>query len=285
MPIRCSPEMPSISRIRRATSIVNSSPARSASPPGRPEELEGSRGHVDAEEAVQEPGALRAPERDEADDHPRALEDAPGPDQLRPLPQAIDVVRDLRPHDVAAGVELRLQLRGIVRIRERHVRDTDQVARRIRDLGARAGRPLVADPPRESDHLVRSQVEHRFRVGMITDVHRVPAEDQEVPSAERPASEEVGRDRQPIPIAADELEGRLGARLVDEASARQRRHVRRRRRVVGDVHGVHIADESPRGLTNRRAVTGARRYDLAREDELAGVEQRGQPAPVRTHPP
>ena len=75
--------------------------------------------------------------------------------EVRPLSETIDVVHDLRPDDVAAGVELRLQLRGIVRIGERHVGDADQVARRIRDLRARARRPLVADPPRERDHVVR----------------------------------------------------------------------------------------------------------------------------------
>ena len=224
---------------------------------------------------------FEAPQRHEADDHLRALEEPPRRgSRSAHSAEAIDVVHDLRPHEVGAGVELRLELRGIVGLGERHVGDADQVARRIRDLRARdassprRGSAARARPPRSAPG--RTPVSRRDgRRPCIGS----PAEAQDVARAERPAAEQVGRDRQAVPVAARELQGRLEPGLVRRSERPPSGDMcARRRRVVGDVHGVDVADESPRGVTDRGAVARARRHDLARDDERAGVEQRGQPA-------
>ena len=240
---------------------------------------------MNPEEAVHEARVPEAAQRHQADEDLGSFEDPSWPDEVRPLPQPVDVVNDLRPHHVPTGIELRFELRGVVRIRQGDVGDADQIPRRVRDLGARPRRPLVADPLRERDDLVGPQIEHRLRVGMIPDVHRVAAEHEQVPRAEGPPTQQVGRDRQSVPISADELERGLGAGLANEAGARQRRHVRRRNRIVGDVDGVDVAHQPPSRLANLRAVSGAGRHDLTGDDELAGLQECGETASLRAHPP
>ena len=75
MPNRCSPAMPSIARIRCATSNVNLEPRSFRLLTRRLQHVEGGLRDVDAEEPVQEPSVLEAPQRNEADDHLGAFED------------------------------------------------------------------------------------------------------------------------------------------------------------------------------------------------------------------
>ena len=100
---------------------------------------------VHAVEPVQEASVRDAAERHEPDDDRGPFEHLVA-EQLGPSCEPVGVVDDLRPDDIASGVELRLQSRRVVRIGERHVGHADQVARRIRDLRPGTGRPLVADP-------------------------------------------------------------------------------------------------------------------------------------------
>ena len=55
---------------------------------------------------VHEPGLPSAAQRSDADDHRRPLEDAAGPDDICPRGERLDVVGDLRHHEIRAGVEL-----------------------------------------------------------------------------------------------------------------------------------------------------------------------------------
>ena len=167
--------------------------------------------------------------------------------------QRLDVVRDLRHDHVGAGVELRLQ-----------------------PLPGRTGRRAAGRPPRSgtaADRRSRARTSvvpsSRIRFASPTTsctersfttvasgwspiVSGSPVRQSRLraPSAHAPSRSAVMR--QPVPVAARELHGRLDARLRDESHAGERRHVRARGGVVRDVRGVDVADQRARVLGHRR---------------------------------
>ena len=225
---------------------------------------------------VHEPRLLGVPERRDPDDHLRPLEQPAQSHRVRPSGQALGVVDDLRGDEVRARVELRFQPGRIVRFCERHVGDTDQVARRVGELGVREGRSIVTHPSREADHLAHRQIGHHGRVRMISHVDGVAREAEHVPRAEGPCAEQIRREPQAVPIANRELHGRLDPRVRDETHPREGRHVGARDRVVGQVDGIDVPDESARVLRHGVARSSLGRNDLARDGEAPASEQRRQ---------
>ncbi len=142
----------------------------------------------------------------------------------------------------------RRRARPAARPRRRSGSAADPRSRRPRPSSPRRGRRASATTS------FGRQVEHRLRVGIVpesSDLRRGQSRSR-APSAHAPSRSAVMA--QPVPVAADELDvGSAPAARTNRAPA-DRRHVRRRRRVVGDVHGVHVADQRSRVLRDRGPV-------------------------------
>ena len=184
-----------------------------------------------------------------------------------PRGERLDVVDDLGPDHVGAGVELLLEACGVVRIGERHVGDPDQVARRDRrSRRRRASRPSSRRRRGQAHHLEHVEVLHgrRRRDGRRrASGHRRDTARSARPSAQPPSRSAVNASRFRSRTVSCSV-GSTPARATN-ARRRRRRHVGGRGRVVGDVGGVDRADQGAGVVRHDGAVAAARRHDLARD--------------------
>ena len=82
------------------------------------------------------------------------------------------------------------------------------------------------------------EIEHRLGVGLIARARIVAAQHQQVADAERRGADQVALQREPVAVAAGELQHRLDAILLQDRRGGERTHMRARARAVGDVDGV-----------------------------------------------
>ena len=224
------------------------------------------------------PAALRSGTTPTSDRGP--FEHAARPRTVGPGRERLDVVGDLGPDQVGAGIELLLEAGRIVGVGERHLGDPDQVARR-----RRPARPRWPSRPRSRmpTHGRRS----RRAPSMSSTVTAsgssptcIGSPDRQstlrAPSAHAPSRSAVIAE--PVAIATRELQGRLDARAGDERAPGDGRHVRGRGRVVGDVRRVDRADERAGVGGDRVAVGAARRHDLAGDRERSRPQDRRRAA-------
>ena len=146
MPNRCRPEIPSIARIRRTTSTVNSSPGSLGVLTRRLQQVEGSPWHVDTEEPVQEPGVLEHSATGRGRRSRWRVRRRPWAGRDRPIPRA-----DPRRRRSASTPRRRRHRASPRASRDRRSR---QAARRRRRSGSaadpRSPRPLPSCPRRGS---------------------------------------------------------------------------------------------------------------------------------------
>ncbi len=70
---------------------------------------------------------------------------------------------------------------------------------------------MFAQAAREAHQFEEIEVVHGDRVGLVADRERIAGQAQDVPGAQRPCPEQVGGDREPVPIPDGHLEGGLEA--------------------------------------------------------------------------
>ena len=140
----------------------------------------------------------------------------------------------------AAGRELALEaFRLPIRRRiDRHIGDADEEIRFAGDLAARGQFAAVADADRGRDQRAGVEIEHRLRLRLIARARVVAAQHQQVADAERRRAEQVALQRDPVAVAAGELQHRLDAALVQDHGRRHRTEMSARAGAIGDVHGV-----------------------------------------------
>jgi hypothetical protein len=92
---------------------------------------------------------------------------------------------------------------------------------------------------------------------------------------------EVGFQREPVPVAADELHDRLDAELPQRDRHRERRRVRVRSGVVGGVDGVDPRRQRLDPRADGVDPAAVDRGQLARDHQPAGSDPAGEPR----HPP
>ncbi len=129
----------------------------------------------------------------------------------------------------------------------------------------------VAHHPHHPRQVERIDVVDCLGMGMVAHDHVIPAERQHRVDAKRCRADQVRLQRQPVAVAAGELEHRLQSRLLDHNARRQTRHVDARGLVVGGVVGVRVAAQLRDLPLYHRRVRPNRRADLRgyREVSLA----------------
>ena len=96
----------------------------------------------------------------------------------------------------------------------------------------------LVHPGADREQLRRVEVEHALRLRVVAAARVVAGHEQHVLEPERPGGEQVGLQREPVPVAARLLEDRLEAHVEHRARGREARQVQRRALVVGDVERV-----------------------------------------------
>ena len=153
------------------------------------------------------------------------------------------------------------------------------------ELPGRVDAPVHArDDPDEAD---RVDVEDGRGVDVVAGARRIAGHRQDVPDAERVGAQEVGLDAHEVPVAAGEVHVDVEARrLAHQERGRQDRHPDAPERAVVDVDDLDAAlREELRALHELLDVVAARRIQLDRHQELAGVEPaRGAATAPRSRP-
>ncbi len=114
---------------------------------------------------------------------------------------------------------------------------------------------FVADCDGGLDQRAGVEIEHRLCVRLVAGARIIATQDQQVADAERRGAEQVALEREPIAVAAGELQHRLDAFLLQHGCGGQRTHVGTRARAIGDVHGVGDAFNPQPWPADRRDCT------------------------------
>src|SRR5206468_174903 len=122
-------------------------------------------------------------------------------------------------------------------------------------------------------------------VGMVPVLRVVATHEQEVREAERARPEQVGLQRDAVPIAPRDLDDRLDAGLTDEQRRRDRGHRRDAAVAVRDVDGVDAPFEQAGASFDDLAGRALGRIELGGHDELTLPEERCQVAQIKTTSP
>ena len=168
-------------------------------------------------------------------------------------------------------------------------------APRNRSVPPFSGRPSMSwpcvEPGCDLQQLRGVQVEDALGLRVVARARVVPSHDEQVLEPQRPGREQVGLERQPVPVAAGLLEDRLDTHVEHDARGRQAGEVQAGALVVGDVDRVAHRREHLDRAAHGVQVGSERRRDLARDDEAARVERVAQaahdasPAPVAVFAP
>ncbi len=131
----------------------------------------------------------------------------------------------------------------------------------------------VAHADRGLNQRTGIEIEHRLGVGLIARARIVAAQHQKVADAERRRADQVALQREPVAVAAGQLQHRLDAVLVQDRRGGERTHMRARACTVGDVDGVGDILERQRLDQQFLRIARDRRRDFGRDDEPAGRER------------
>ena len=129
----------------------------------------------------------------------------------------------------------------------------------------------------------RVDVAHLGRAALVgADLDRVAAQCEDGPHAQRPRSQQLRLQGHEVPVARGELKDRLEPLVEQQRRTRDRRHLDRRRRVVGDVDGRHVVPQRASRRPDGGRVGIARRTELGRDREPAGGQHATESG--RAHP-
>ena len=103
--------------------------------------------------------------------------------------------------------------------------------------------PALADADRGRDQGAGIEVEHRLGVGLVARGRIVAAQHQQVADAERRRAEQVALQREPVAVAAGQLQHRLDAVALQQHGGGERAQMRPRAGSIRHVNGVRQAFE------------------------------------------
>ena len=129
--------------------------------------------------------------------------------------------------------------------------------------------PRSRMPTAVCDQRAGIQIEHGLRVGLIAGGRIVAAQHQKIAQAERSRAEQIALQREPVAVAAGQLQHRLDVVCEQDRGRRLRAEMGARARAVRDVHGVGEALQRQRLGEQIVAVARDRRRDFGRNDKPA----------------
>jgi hypothetical protein len=165
--------------------------------------------------------------------------------------RALDAVLDRRRGRVLDGAE------------EQPRRGLQRAPGEVAALGQHAG---------HGEELRAVEVEDAPGLGLVPGRHVVAGEGDHVLDAVHRGADDVGLQREPIAVAADELHDRLDAALLQSDRHRERRGVRVRGRVVGRVDRVEPVPHGRQLAAHLAEAVAIDRRHLGRDHALAGAQ-------------
>ncbi len=165
--------------------------------------------------------------------------------------RALDAVLDRRRAGVLDGAE------------EQPRRGLQRPSGEVAALGQHAG---------EGDELGAVEVEDAAGLGLVAGRHVVAGEGDQVLDAVHRGADDVGLQREPIAVAADELHDRLDAALLQGDGHRERRGVRVRGGVVGRVDRVEPVLHGRELAAHLGQAAAVDRRHLGRDHALPGAQ-------------
>ena len=143
----------------------------------------------------------------------------------------------------------------------------------LRPCGSSAA---VAQRPRQLGERDRVEVEHRLGFGLVAGLGIVAGENQQIAHAGGRRPHQLALERDPIAVAASELQDRLDPGRGQHGGGNRRAHMGARAGPVGEVDGVRQPPQRQRLAHQVGAVEGDRRSDFGSDHEASGPQQLGE---------
>ncbi len=225
-------------------------------------------------------GGFRRDDRPEPDQEEAALQQ---PLRLQPreiAPQQRQIEAILRLHEIRARIELGGEPgRRPARLRiDRQIGAADEKPRPRLDRAAGGKRAILAQPPCRRHQHAAVDVIDRLRLGLVAVLRIVAMQAEDVRDAERRGPEQVGLQRHAVAVAHGELQHRLDPLARQDRGRRQRRHVGSGAGAVRNIDRVGEPLEAAGAGQHGARRGGIGRRGFSRHHELAGAEQRLEPA-------
>ena len=129
--------------------------------------------------------------------------------------------------------------------------------------------PLIPKHPGDPQKMHRVDVEDRLGLRVVARGHVIAGQQEDIARPESRGSQEVRLQRQPVPVAAGELDDRLHPRLRHERPGRERRQVRVGRGIVGAVGRVDLSSQPAGEAPDFLGIGSVGRLHLGRDREAA----------------
>ncbi len=143
---------------------------------------------------------------------------------------------------------------------------------------------LVAQRARGLKQRHGVQVEHRQRLRVVTRLHAVPGEAQDVAHPHRRPAQDVALDGDAVLVAAGDLHHRGVTDAREQGAHGKAGHVAVGAAAIGGVDGIDVAIEDARAAIDVLGVGGVRRCQFAGDRELIRRAARAPGAPGRCAP-
>ena len=140
---------------------------------------------------------------------------------------------------------------------------------------------VVAHADRHLHETDAIEILHMDRVRVISVLRVITAHEQEIGETERGGTEQVGLQRDAVPVTSGDLDDGLHAGFADQQRIRDGGHRHDAAVAVGDVDGVDGAREDAGPPFHRRRRCALGRVELRGHDELALPEERCQVAQMK----
>ena len=118
----------------------------------------------------------------------------------------------------------------------------------------------------------RIQVENGLGVGLVAELRVVAAHRENIAYAERRGPEQLGLQRNAVPVATGDLQNGLDAASHQKVRRRETRHVRSRSRAVGHIDRGGEPAQRERVVDEFGGVGGHRRGKLGGDDETSVLQ-------------
>ena len=140
------------------------------------------------------------------------------------------------------------------------------------DLGPCRQPMLRAHPVRHREQARGIEIENRFGVRLIARLRIVPAQREHVPDAERRGAEQLALQRDPVAVAAGELQDRLDAVSHEKVRSGEAGHMRPGARSVGHVDRGREAAQRERPVDEFGGIARNRRCKLGGDHEAPATQ-------------
>jgi hypothetical protein len=131
---------------------------------------------------------------------------------------------------------------------------------------------LVAHLFDRPDQLGGVDVEHALGLGVVAELLVIAGQAEQVANSQGRSTQDVGLHGQPVAVPADHLVVGLQAFFDGEQRGGPAGHSDHGGLVIGNIDGIHIADQGFGFFANRRHVGSAGRSQLSGEGKMTGTQ-------------